>query len=665
MKVSLEVVKTTEELENFLKVKYVLAGTASRKNRNSSHNKVVSQPKFAHRTVAQDREKSKIVSKDIGSQEVKHGQSTEQIPGEINHDDSASKRKSNQNILEILKIPGPTLETSRIDETHKSTIIDRKPYGINFLANKIGLNKASTDTIQSSLQSWSDLPASLDRKLETSHIGRTVASDHTTLSKEEPSNKKSTIVSAWNPMMNPYWFLMKQRTYPLRFEQKNKGKIVGSAGSNVHSARNPNVPFKSPGNATDRPGRPPSYDGMVHWCVQLKRLLCQKNVPLTIDEALALVNNPAIYQVDCSPGEHFRPRSLVASTLRKRVLGIYNLTWSQISTDIDPDGSKPITDPCVLAAAAMIYDQHGLDMMGNVPALQDQVAEETKVKETPESQSEENIHKYDELEDGNKHDSHTPFGQDMSAQKAEEMKNLIISLEDSLPNISDSCRSLISRGKQDFLCADDIFELLEEAAEGRIPISKRVHLPLSGDIFIFDRTMTPKFRCDGLEWRRKETHAKRKLKNGFKLNCYYATGTGNLQRRCYWVLDTVSSRLSNLVLVHYLRPSSKSQVDAFPLGRPQSESNTCYDGNNDTIKEILLKFQDANDGDSMFEALCLLHKIQGIDKQRCAKLCHFWTRSCLDDTQKKQIFVYIRNNLDDVESVHQWIDLTSNSLNLK
>jgi hypothetical protein len=37
----------------------------------------------------------------------------------------------------------------------------------------------------------------------------------------------------------------------------------------------------------DRPGRPPSYDEMVRWCVGLKRMLWQRHVPLTIEVSAA------------------------------------------------------------------------------------------------------------------------------------------------------------------------------------------------------------------------------------------------------------------------------------------------------------------------------------------------------------------------------------------
>jgi hypothetical protein len=109
----------------------------------------------------------------------------------------------------------------------------------------------------------------------------------------------------------------------------------------------------------DRPGRPPSYDIMVRWCVNLKRCLWQRHVPLTIEEAIAMVNDPAL----CArpPALSEKSRVLVASTLRKRVLGIYKITWSQIATDADPGLHDEVVDPSVHVAAGIKLKRHGME----------------------------------------------------------------------------------------------------------------------------------------------------------------------------------------------------------------------------------------------------------------------------------------------------------------
>ena len=109
----------------------------------------------------------------------------------------------------------------------------------------------------------------------------------------------------------------------------------------------------------DRPGRPPSYDEMVKWCVNLKRCLWQRHVPLTIEEAVHMVNDPSL----CvrPPALEGKSKVLVASTLRKRVLGIYRITWSQVASDSDPGLHEEISDASVLAAAAMKLKRHGMD----------------------------------------------------------------------------------------------------------------------------------------------------------------------------------------------------------------------------------------------------------------------------------------------------------------
>jgi hypothetical protein len=112
-------------------------------------------------------------------------------------------------------------------------------------------------------------------------------------------------------------------------------------------------------NTGDRPGRPPSYDVMVRWCVNLKRSLWQRHVPLTIEEAVTMVNDPAL----CArpPALSEKSRVLVASTLRKRVLGIYKITWSQVATDADPGLHEEVTDPSVHAAAGIKLKKHGME----------------------------------------------------------------------------------------------------------------------------------------------------------------------------------------------------------------------------------------------------------------------------------------------------------------
>ena len=95
-------------------------------------------------------------------------------------------------------------------------------------------------------------------------------------------------------------------------------------------------------------------------------------------------------------------------------------------------------------------------------------------------------------------------------------------------------------------------------------------VPTGGSLFLYDRVNVKYFRNDGHEWRKKgdgkavrETHEKLKLDQVVMLNCYYAHAITpeNLQRRCYWLLDSKDS----YVLVHYLQVAPETSRKSFSL----------------------------------------------------------------------------------------------------
>lgn len=121
----------------------------------------------------------------------------------------------------------------------------------------------------------------------------------------------NALMPQWNAMLaNPMaWPLPAGLTLPQQGQQGNAGLLPGLAfppgllpglGGEAQQLA-PQLGNEGPGGGAqaksagrsgdksaqgvggDRPGRPPSYDDMVRWCVDLKRCLWQRHVPLTIE----------------------------------------------------------------------------------------------------------------------------------------------------------------------------------------------------------------------------------------------------------------------------------------------------------------------------------------------------------------------------------------------
>lgn len=601
----------------------------------------------------------------------------------------------------------------------------------------------------------------------------------------------------------------------------------------------------------DRPGRPPSYDDMVRWCVDLKRILWQRHVPLTIEEAVAMVNDPAL----CSSASELpKTKTLVASTLRKRVLGIYKITWSQVATDADPGQHDEVINPSVLTAASAKLRRHGMDGsarpggLGGGPALPTNkiriplamaappapgsLADASAPATTGINVASEHINPPPKMPEAGHVSAGmalTPHVTTASAtvaateKTAAEIQHSLVPiqpadcpsaaedrlpsadrkvsspLDSAIPSLPLRVKEVLAKGRTHFLGSDEVHDLLVNAQEYGLPLSTHPQdRPSAGSMFLFDRSCTARFRCDGYEWRRRETHAKRKVGDEYKLNCYYVGGAEDeVQRRCYWLLDDKSS---DLVFVHYLpappgrapwgiaqsgevsegeeivndvsggmagmgdgswlppdlggltgemsllsqqggnilvevqelnmplplglgmvndgvassvpyqallmqhaagfsghgataaaqqQQQQNEQTESAhppqsgePLEIPLNLSGTASqhrvaealdigDGSNGSdLNQPVVKCErgdakaqlreriavaDLTDPDSMFNAMCNLNLIAGITKQERAAVCQLWMDNVLDDKQKKQLFMYIKSNVEDDEAVADWV----------
>lgn len=436
---------------------------------------------------------------------------------------------------------------------------------------------------------------------------------------------------------------------------------------------------------SEKPGRPPSYDDMVQWCVHLKRTLSKRHVPLTIDEAVNLVNDTEFHQGILKDA---RSKILVASTLRKRVLGLYGLTWSQIATAHDPESSKVTSDPSILAASDKMFRKHGLNSYGysgenasQIPCFVPRVnirdgtggaatnlSAEVEGKREPETlvKIRNEAEKYHMDTFAVDKPADPPMGSKESVNPTTwQIGKSPICLSSSLPHISSPLKDLLDKAKTSFLASEEVAKILEEGAGDKLPLSETVgYHPPSGCMYIFDRSKTIRFRSDGYEWTKRETHAKRKLANNRKLNCYYSGGPNDkLQRRCYWILEgngtkeDFEKKLTNLVFVHYL-DAAKEGKNMKKLDLMVESSLNCATGNNNSQPLSVMQLisdVDLLDSESMFNSLCSFHRLKGLSKEECTNLCRMWMENKLDEKQKRQMFVFIKNNAEDTEAVVHWL----------
>jgi hypothetical protein len=239
-----------------------------------------------------------------------------------------------------------------------------------------------------------------------------------------------------------------------------------------------------------------------------------------------------------------------------------------------------------------------------------------------------------------------------------------VCLTSSLPYISGSVKDLLDKAKTNFLSSEEVAKLLLYGARDNLPLSEKVgYQPSSGSMYIFDRSKTTRFRCDGYEWTKRETHAKRKISNSRKINCYYAGGQNDrIQRRCYWILkenstkEDFENKLANLVFVHYL--DTTKEANTIPKLDHMVDFNLNHGtGNNApplSVKQLISDV-DLLDSESMFNSLCSFHRLEGMSKDDCTTLCRMWMENRLDENQKRQMFVFIKNNAEDTEAVLHWL----------
>jgi hypothetical protein len=295
---------------------------------------------------------------------------------------------------------------------------------------------------------------------------------------------------------------------------------------------------------------------------------------------------------------------------------------------------------------------------------------------------------------------------------------------------------MIDKGRTQFLTSEEVHDLLLHGRRYGLPLSTKAEArPPPGSMFLFDRARTPHFRTDGYDWARRETHAKRKVGDSFRLNCYYVGCPDDaVQRRCYWLLDDTASDLkSDLVLVHYLPPASAKpawgagggggggggeedqeevvlgevwdgpgalgvggegdiQVQELPTRGDSAAATAAAVAAALATQHEALRHQaaqqvlpmltvpsaalldtaptagvgkeqlratvaaaDIADPDSMFSAMCGLHLVAGVSRAQCQRVCQLWMENALDDKQKKQLFMYIKANVDDDGAVADWV----------
>jgi hypothetical protein len=313
-----------------------------------------------------------------------------------------------------------------------------------------------------------------------------------------------------------------------------------------------------------KPGRPPSYDAMVRWCVDLKRILFQKKLNLTIDEAIALVNDSSVYA--CGP-KTAHTKSLVASTLRKRVLGIYGITWSQVATTTDIDVNKEIKDKSIISAATSVLNRHGLNLSGRLISAEADRGNSSNLSEQNTSSSRLCEQDIDRSSIGFETESYKCTHGQVSNPAHGEKNDAILSathcLDGRLTEISDTIKNIIEKARIQFLNFEEVAIIIKDAAQGRLPVSLQVNYkPKSGTLYLINRSKVAKFRCDGYEFKKRETHARKMLSSNERLNCYYAGGSKDkMQRRCYWLIsddceaskDPYDTQPKDLVLIHYMK----------------------------------------------------------------------------------------------------------------
>ena len=316
----------------------------------------------------------------------------------------------------------------------------------------------------------------------------------------------------------------------------------------------------------ERPGRPPSYDEMVKWCVDLKRFLSQKDVMLTIEDVIPLVNNNLIYQTGTQANHR---KLLVGSTLRKRVMGIYGITWSQVATSEDKDLHKKIANPDIMHAAKILMERKGFNANGRTAGMSDEPNKEQSI-------AFEDTHSPGDDDTDNKVGKDQQQGtrqggsqESKTQNNTKDRRETTICVPQNIPE-SPELSHIIRKSKHQFLAFEEVALLLKSASQGILPVSLQVNYrPCSGTLYLINRSKVAKFRCDGYHFRKRETHTRKLLSSKEKLNCYYAGGPGDeIQRRSYWLLiesneeaENSSNRLQDIVLIHYMERKSPDGDD--------------------------------------------------------------------------------------------------------
>lgn len=283
---------------------------------------------------------------------------------------------------------------------------------------------------------------------------------------------------------------------------------------------------------------------------------------------------------------------LVASTLRKRVRYLCYLTWTEIASHDDPERHKKSFDPSVLHAASEIAKKRGLDFSVLVKSME--TASPSRVRSNPPAAFpaigavapsaatllQSKIEGGNEKEKGAQHNAscsdQNPSSQTLlnslaevaSSRFAEQYnkkvkynfveKALPLSLPALPPVVArhfpGQISEIFTKGATEFLSPQEVYRILTEATILQLPVSVTPPWnPSPGSMYLYSKAKTRNFRNDGYVWKKRETHAKRKIGSQFLLNCCYVGGIddGVVQRRCYWLLE---ENASDLVLVHYLPP---------------------------------------------------------------------------------------------------------------
>ncbi len=493
---------------------------------------------------------------------------------------------------------------------------------------------------------------------------------------------------------------------------KTEGK---SNASTARDARASNEGTGGKYNTGDRPGRPPSYDIMVRWCVNLKRCLWQRHVPLTIEEAVTMVNDPAL----CArpPALSEKSRVLVASTLRKRVLGIYKITWSQVATDADPGLHDEVKDASVHAAAGIKLKRHGMEpgrtsngtgginnnsgsasrpavvtgggsgvpgsgmmlpagLLSSNPSPDEisafamaSTAATTAVTTTGPAAAatratrQQNVKKEEPLDLLTTNTSSKDLSQAatvareaaLAAAAATTTQLQGSNLGAALPQLPPMSSSL-----EDMRNAMGLEIEVKELSPGATAVAAQVPDPSAM------KDMLKLMQQQQQGNRTTVAAAAAAAVDNNQINQVNSGGAGGETAVGEAAVNGTEGNFNSIDLPSLASlERAMGSVDGLDIIDAPPAPAVANGGSGEIhaeerklhLEAFRTKFAtvDTTDSDGMFGAMCDLHHVAGITKQECAAICRLWLENVLNDSQKKQLFMYIKANIKEEDLVADWV----------